>query len=104
MKKPVAWMMLALSALLALPVQASGVEALMKSKSCFACHATNTKMVGPSYKDVAAKYKTDKGAVSKLALKIRKGGSGVWGGVPMPANAVSEAEAQQMAEWVLKVK
>ncbi|WP_228028085.1 c-type cytochrome [Chitinibacter fontanus] len=83
---------------------AAGIEDTMKAKSCFACHAADKKLVGPAYKDVAAKYKADKGAVSKLASKIQKGGAGVWGAVPMPANAVTEAEAKQMAEWVLKVK
>ncbi|WP_373974991.1 c-type cytochrome [Chitinibacter sp. SCUT-21] len=90
--------------LLSAAAHANNIEATMKSKSCFACHSMDKKLVGPSYKDIAAKYKADKGAVSKLAVKIQKGGSGVWGAVPMPPNAVSEAEAKQMAEWVLKVK
>ncbi|QLG88461.1 c-type cytochrome [Chitinibacter bivalviorum] len=89
------------SLLVAGVAQAAGVEDLMKAKSCFACHATDKKLVGPSYKDVAAKYKGDKGAVTKLATKIQKGGSGAWGQVPMPANAVTDAEAKQMAEWIL---
>jgi cytochrome c len=80
-------------------------EALAKSKNCMACHATATKLVGPAYKDVAAKYKGDKTAVDKLAAKIIKGGSGVWGAVPMPANnQVSEAEAKKLAAWVLATK
>jgi len=63
------------------------------------------KLVGPSYKDVAAKYKADKSAVDKLATKIVKGGSGVWGAVPMPANPqVNEAEAKKLAAWVLSAK
>ena len=70
-----------------------------------ACHAIDKKLVGPSYKDVAAKYKDDKGAVDKLASKIRAGGVGVWGQVPMPANTqVSEAEAKTFASWVLSQK
>jgi cytochrome c len=78
---------------------------LAKAKNCLACHAVATKMVGPSYKDVAAKYKDDKDAVNLLAAKILKGGSGVWGPVPMPANAqVSEAEAKKLAAWVMTAK
>ena len=80
-------------------------EALAKAKNCLACHAVDKKLVGPSYKDVAAKYAKDKGSVDLLAAKIMKGGSGVWGPVPMPANPqVSEAEAKQLAAWVLTQK
>jgi cytochrome c len=75
---------------------------LAKQKNCLACHATDKKLGGPSYKDVAAKYKGDKDAVAKLAKKIREGGVGVWGQVPMPANPqVNEQEAQSLAKWVL---
>ena len=75
---------------------------LATSKNCMACHAVDKKMVGPSYKDVAAKYAGQKDAVDKLAAKIIKGGSGVWGPVPMPANAqVSEADSKKLAAWVL---
>jgi cytochrome c len=78
---------------------------LAKAKNCMACHAIDKKLVGPSYKDVAAKYKDDKSAVDKLASKIRAGGTGVWGQVPMPANTqVSEAEAKTLAAWVLSQK
>jgi len=70
-----------------------------------ACHAVDHKVVGPAYKDVAAKYKGDKTAVDKLATKIIKGGAGVWGPVPMPANAqVNEADAKKLAAWVLTAK
>ena len=80
-------------------------QALATAKNCMACHAVDKKLVGPSYKDVAAKYASDKGAVDKLAAKIIKGGSGVWGPVPMPANAqVNEAEAKKLAAWVLSQK
>ena len=75
---------------------------LAQKKNCMACHAVDKKLVGPSYKDVAAKYSGQKDAVDKLAQKIMKGGSGVWGAIPMPANPqVSEAEAKQLAQWVL---
>jgi len=87
----------------AAPVLAS--EDLAKQKACLACHQADKKLVGPSYKDIAAKYKTDKDAEKKLAAKIRAGGVGVWGQVPMPANpAVSEAEAITLAKWVLAMK
>lgn len=79
--------------------------ALAKSKNCMACHATDKKLVGPSYKDVAVKYSGQKDAVDKLAAKITKGGSGVWGPIPMPANTqVSDADAKKLAAWVLTVK
>ena len=70
-----------------------------------ACHAVDKKLVGPAYKDVAAKYAGQKDAADKLANKIIKGGAGVWGPVPMPANTqVSEAEAKKLAAWVLGLK
>ncbi len=79
--------------------------ALASSKNCMACHAVDKKIVGPSYKDVAAKYKGDKTAVDKLTTKIIKGGSGAWGSIPMPANPqVSEADAKKLASWVLSQK
>ncbi|WP_298928675.1 c-type cytochrome [uncultured Ramlibacter sp.] len=80
-------------------------QALATAKNCMACHAVDKKLVGPSYKDVAGKYAGQAGAADKLAVKIQKGGSGVWGPVPMPANAqVSEAEAKKLAAWVLTLK
>lgn len=79
--------------------------ALATSKNCMACHATDKKLVGPAYKDVAAKYAGDKTAVDKLAIKIQKGGAGVWGPVPMPANTqVNDADAKKLAAWVLTLK
>ena len=79
--------------------------ALAKSKNCLACHSVDKKVVGPAYKDVAAKYAGQKDAVDKLSAKILKGGSGVWGPVPMPANTqVNEAEARKLAAWVLGLK
>lgn len=92
----------ALVACIAAPALAD--QALATSKNCMACHAVDKKLVGPGYKDIAAKYKDDKGAVDKLALKIIKGGSGVWGPVPMPANPqVTEADAKKLAAWVLSL-
>ena len=80
-------------------------EALAKAKNCMACHAIDKKLVGPSYKDVAKKYDGDASAVDKLATKVIKGGSGVWGPVPMPANGqVNEAEAKKLVTWILGLK
>ncbi|MBA2672290.1 c-type cytochrome [Ramlibacter sp.] len=88
---------------LAGPVMAD--QALATAKNCMACHAVDKKLVGPAYKDVATKYAGQKDAVDKLAVKIMKGGSGVWGPVPMPANGqVNEAEAKKLAAWVLSQK
>lgn len=78
---------------------------LAKAKNCLACHAVDKKLVGPAYKEVATKYAGQKDAADKLADKIMKGGSGVWGPVPMPANPqVSAAEAKKLATWVLGMK
>jgi cytochrome c len=79
--------------------------ALANAKNCMACHAEDRKLVGPAFKNVAAKYASDKTAADKLATKIQKGGSGVWGPVPMPSNTqVSDADAQKLAAWVLTIK
>ncbi len=91
------------AATLAGPVLAD--QALATAKNCMACHAVDKKLVGPAYKEVAAKYAGKAGAADMLAAKIIKGGSGVWGPVPMPANAqVNEAEAKKLAAWVLTLK
>ena len=101
MKKTV----LALTLTAAAIAPAMADEALAKSKNCMACHSVANKIVGPAYKDVAKKYAGDKTAADKLAAKIVKGGSGVWGAVPMPANPqVNEAEAKKLAAWVLSQK
>ena len=77
-------------------------EAIVKKARCVACHAVDAKRVGPAYKEVAAKYKADKGAEAKLAEKVVKGGSGVWGQVPMPPNPqVSADEAKTLVKWIL---
>lgn len=86
------------------PAAAFANQELAQKKNCMACHALDKKLVGPSYKDVAAKYAKEKDAYKKLAEKIQKGGSGVWGAMPMPANAVTPAEAETLAKWVLTVK
>ena len=93
-------LIMAAMATLSAPVLAD--DALAKSKNCMACHAAERKLVGPSYKSVAQKYAGDAKAADMLAIKIIKGGAGVWGAIPMPANPqVSEAEAKTLAAWVL---
>lgn len=82
--------------------QAVASPELAKSKNCMGCHAVDRKMVGPAYKDVAAKYKGDKTAEAKLVEKVQKGGVGAWGQVPMPPNPqVNPAEAKTLVAWVL---
>lgn len=78
---------------------------MAKAKNCTACHAVDKKLIGPAYKDVAAKYATDKDAVAKLSKKVREGGVGVWGQIPMPANPqVSADEAGTLVKWILSTK
>jgi cytochrome c len=97
--------LLIMAAMAAISAPAFADEALAKSKNCMACHAVDKKLVGPAYKEVAKKYAGDAKAVDMLATKIVKGGSGVWGAIPMPANTqVSEAEAKSLAAWVLSLK
>lgn len=97
-------MMAAAGVLIGGQAQAQDAAALAKAKNCMACHAVDKKVVGPAYKDVAAKYKGDKNAVATLAAKIKAGGKGNWGEVPMPPNNVTEAEAKELATWVLAQK
>ena len=95
----------ALAAAVVTAAPALADQALATSKNCMACHAMDKKLVGPSYKEVSAKYAGQKDAVDKLAAKIQKGGSGVWGPVPMPANTqVNEADAKKLAAWVMTIK
>ena len=94
---------LSLLALSATPTFAS--DALLKKHNCTACHAIDKKVVGPAYKDVAKKYASDGNAVANLAKKIKAGGSGVWGPIPMPPHPqVSDADALTLAKYVLTVK
>jgi cytochrome c len=80
-------------------------DALLKKNNCIACHAADKKLVGPSYKAVADKYRGQSDAADKLAKKIRAGGSGVWGAIPMPPHPqVSEADAKKMATYILNTK
>nr|WP_082541592.1 MULTISPECIES: c-type cytochrome [unclassified Rhizobacter] len=103
MMKSLLSLIVALSALAAAPAFAN--PELAQKKNCMACHAVDKKLVGPAYKDVAAKYAGQKDAVDKLSQKVIKGGAGVWGAVPMPANTqVSDAEAKQLVTWILGLK
>ena len=80
-------------------------EAMMKKYACSACHSIDKKVVGPAYVDVAAKYKDDKNAADMLAKKVKEGGTGVWGPVPMPPNtAVPAADIKELVAWILTLK
>jgi len=94
----------ALAASLAI-LPAAANEELAKKNACTACHAVDKKIVGPAFKEVAAKYRNDKGAEAKLADKVKKGGVGVWGQVPMPPNTqVSDADVKALVKWILALK
>lgn len=89
----------------ALAADAKAAEALAKNSGCFACHAADKKLVGPSYKDVAAKYRNDKNAEANLVKKVKAGGKGMWGDVPMPPNAhVKDADIKAIVQWILSLK
>ena len=78
---------------------------LATKNACTACHAVDKKLVGPSYKDVAKKYAGNAKAEAMLAEKVKKGGVGVWGQVPMPPNAnVKDADVQTLVKWILSTK
>lgn len=80
-------------------------DEMYKTKNCFACHRIDRNTLGPSFKSVAAKYADDTGAEVRLAKKIREGGVGVWGPVPMPPQAqVTDDEALTLARWILAIK
>ncbi|KVV48156.1 cytochrome C [Burkholderia territorii] len=73
-----------------------------RGNACMGCHAVDRKLVGPSFKDIAARYKSDPQAVAKLTKKVKDGGSGVWGAIPMPAHPrMSDADLRSVVEWVL---
>jgi len=96
-------------ALAAISLTAAGLASanadLIKKYNCTACHQNDKKLVGPAYQDVAAKYKGDAGAAAKLAAKVKAGGSGVWGAVPMPPNPqVPDADLKTMVTYILGMK
>ena len=93
---------LALAAMAATPAMASAE--LAKAKNCMACHAIDKKIVGPGFKEIAAKYAGQKAVEAKLATKIVQGGAGAWGTMPMPPNALSQQEAAALAKWVMAQK
>ena len=85
--------------------QAQDGQALLQKYGCIACHAIDKKVVGPAYNDVAAKYKGDAGAAAKLAAKVKAGGTGVWGQVPMPPNpTVTDADLKTLISYILSLK
>ena len=83
----------------------TSADTMMKKNGCAACHAVDKKVIGPSYQDVAAKYQGDKDALAKLSDKVKKGGVGVWGQVPMPPNAqIPDADIKDLVSWILTLK
>jgi cytochrome c len=86
-------------------VNAQSAQDLLQKSGCTACHQNDKKVVGPAYNEVAAKYKGDAGAAAKLAGKVKSGGSGVWGPVPMPPHPqVSDADIKTMITYILSLK
>jgi len=94
--------------LLTAPAMAAAADAaatqLATKYNCQACHTVDKKLVGPSSKEVAAKYAGDKAALAKLEQKVKQGGSGVWGAIPMPPSAVPDADLKTLVEWILALK
>lgn len=85
--------------------QAADPEALAKSSGCLACHSVSNKILGPAYREVAQKYKGDKTAEEKLIAKVKAGGSGAWGPIPMPANSpqVKDEDIKTLVKWILSL-
>ncbi len=97
-----------ISAAAALVLGMSGVasadQALAQKNACMSCHGVDKKIVGPAFKEVAAKYKGDKGAEARLVAKVKAGGKGVWGQVPMPPNPqVKDEDLHKIVAWVLSL-
>lgn len=87
------------------PLDLKSGEAMMQKDGCALCHAVDKKIVGPAYQDVAAKYKGDATALAKLTQKVKAGGAGVWGQIPMPSNAqVPDADIKALVSWILTLK
>jgi cytochrome c len=103
--KQLATILAAAAAAFSASLPAAASEELAKKHNCLACHSVDKKIVGPSYKEVAAKYAGDKTAGAKLFEKVKKGGVGVWGQIPMPPNAtVPDADIKALVKWVLSQK
>lgn len=102
-----ALMMIAAAGALVLATQANAedAKALAQKSGCLACHSVDAKVLGPAYKDVAAKYKGQKDAEAKLVEKVKKGGSGTWGPIPMPASSpqVKDEDIKTMVKWILSL-
>lgn len=80
-------------------------QALAQKNACMSCHKVDAKLVGPAFKDIAAKYKGDKTAEAKLLAKVKAGGSGVWGTIPMPPNPnLKDDEGKAIIQWILSAK
>ncbi len=103
--KQLATILAAAAAALSTSLPAAASEELAKKHNCLACHSVDKKIVGPSYKEVAAKYRGDKTADAKLFDRVKKGSVGVWGQIPMPPNAtVSDEDVKALVKWVLSQK
>lgn len=101
MKSVIVSMIAAAGLMVAGSAMAAEMPAVAKKNNCTACHNVDKKQVGPSWKDVAAKYKGDAAAWDKVATKIKKGGSGAWGSMPMPANPkISDAEVKEIINFI----
>ena len=93
------------AACLAVAGAAQANEKLLQASGCTACHSVDKKLVGPGYKDVAAKYRGNKGAEADLIKKVKAGSKGVWGDIPMPPNAhVKDEDIKTLVRWVLSLK
>jgi cytochrome c len=104
MKTTVTWLLIG-AACAAGPALAQSGEELLKKNGCTACHAIDKKVIGPAYQEVANKYKGDASAQAKLEAKVKNGGAGVWGAIPMPPNTqVSDADIKTLVSYVLSLK
>jgi cytochrome c len=89
---------------LAAPLAAQSPDDLLKKNGCTACHAIDKKVIGPAYNDVSVKYKGDAGAAAKLTAKVKQGGAGVWGPIPMPPQPISDAELKVVVPYILGLR
>lgn len=95
----------AMAALIGVSGVASADQALAQKNACMSCHGVDKKIVGPAFKDVAKKYEGDAGAAAKLVAKVKAGGKGVWGQIPMPPNPqVKDEDSKKIVAWVLSLK
>jgi cytochrome c len=96
---------LAIAVGLACAGAAQANEKLLQASGCTACHSVEKKLIGPAYKDVAAKYRGNKGAEADLIKKVKAGSKGVWGDIPMTPNAhVKDEDIKTMVQWILSLK